>query len=213
MAFRNEPFPECLSQGTTMEPLWLVDVARNQTKQEYRFLRSDQAIYAFSAAINVRTLDALMGHTNHWHNMHGKEHSFPFRYPHDYKSCLPGPDHIPAQNDVLLGTGNGSNLVFPVRKAFVFGAYTYYHDGILAKASTLLVEVNGVLKTSGVHYNYDATTGIITFTGGNAPGNGLLVKAGFEFYFKVRYDMDSIKAVAAAHNAGSVPTIPLLEVL
>jgi len=69
--------------------------------------------------------------------------------------------------DVAAGTGDGSTL-------------TFFYPGRQSDAGTEVVKVDGTTKTVVTHYNMtfpsDANKrGQITFTGGNAPGNGLAV--------------------------------------
>ena len=76
----------------------------------------------------------------------------------------------------------------------------------------MTVAVDGVTKTSGVHFNVDPATGIVTFTGGNIPPMGDAVTAGFEFDVPVRFDTDKLEINLSLIEAGSIPNVPLVEI-
>ena len=56
----------------------------------------------------------------------------------------------------------------------------------------------------------NATTGIVTFD--VAPGNSVLVTAGFEFDVPVRFDTDRLDVTWDLDRLGSIASIPLVEV-
>ena len=59
-------------------------------------------------------------------------------------------------------------------------------------------------------WSLDATTGTVTFT--TAPGNGVIVRAGFEFDVPVRFDTDMLDVTLDIERLGSITSIPLLEI-
>lgn len=113
-----------------------------------------------------------------------------------------------------IGIGDGVNLVFQVTKN--------YPDAILPllrritrPTSPLSVFVDGVLKTAGSHYNINYATGVITFTGGNAPPNTKVVTVTGEFSVPVRFDTDRLPIIlthAAGEGAVQTGSIPIIEV-
>jgi len=56
----------------------------------------------------------------------------------------------------------------------------------------------------------DTTTGTLTFT--RAPDVGAELRAGFEFDVPVRFDTDLVQVSVASFKAGSLPSVPVLEV-
>ncbi|MDR4308895.1 DUF2460 domain-containing protein [Chelatococcus sambhunathii] len=46
----------------------------------------------------------------------------------------------------------------------------------------------------------------------HAPGEGEAVAAGFQFDTPVRFDTDHLEVDLAAFEAGSVPSVPLVEI-
>lgn len=213
MSFRNQLLPGVISSGADATPMFQVDIARAKSGKEKRVARRDEALRKFTCPINIRNLDDIHTLMSHFQAMEGPFYSFPFLDRLDFKSVAPEAANIPTATDVLLGTGDGTTATFQLRKGYTSGSYTKYRTILLPKSGTLLVSVAGVTKTETTHYTVDYTTGIITFTGGNIPTTGQLVKAGYYFYCKVRYDTNDLQAVIEAYRAGSVPTIPLIEVL
>ena len=57
-----------------------------------------------------------------------------------------------------------------------------------------IVKIDSAIKTEGTHFTLSDTTGIINWAGGTSPvgtlGAGEVVTANYQFYFRVRFDMD-----------------------
>lgn len=85
-----------------------------------------------------------------------------------------------------FGTGDGSNLVFQLLK--VFGGFT---EPAWAINNLEAVYVDGNVADPTT-YSVNASTGIVTFIGGSAPGNGAVLTADFSFYFWVHFSEDTI---------------------
>jgi uncharacterized protein (TIGR02217 family) len=90
-------------------------------------------------------------------------------------------------------TGDGSTLIFQLMITRTVGSVSGSKKVMHPKTGTVEVYVNGVLKTEGVHYGVGSNTGIVTFTDGNAPPNGQLVSAAFEYYTPVRFMSDEVE--------------------
>jgi len=75
-------------------------------------------------------------------------------------------------------------------------------------AGSVRVALNGVEQMSG--WSVDTTTGIVSFT--LAPGNAVIVRAGFEFDVPVRFDSDQLDVTLDIERLGSITSIPLLEI-
>lgn len=212
MTFRNQPLPGTISAGADASPIWQIDIARSKSGYEKRVARRSQALRKFTVPLNIRTLDDLHTVLSHFEAMNGPYYSFPFLDRLDFKSTPPEATNIPTSTDCLIGTGDGTTAAFQLVKVYTSGSFTQIRDIQLPDTGTLLVSVNGVLKTETTHYTVDYATGIITFTGGNIPSGGQLVKAGFKFHCKVRYDSNDLQVTIEAYRAGSIPHIALIEV-
>jgi len=212
MAFRNVPLPGNVSAGSDATPTFQVDIARAVSGNETRVGRRTNALRRFSVPINLVGIDDVYAVITHFEIMEGPLHSFPYKDRLDFKSCAPDPINVPSSTDVTLGTGDGATASFQCRKIYSTGGYDRYRTIYLPKQGTLLVAVDTVLKTETTHYTVNYETGVVTFTGGNIPTAGQAVTAGFEFYCKVRYDMNDLQAVIETYRAGGTPSIALIEV-
>jgi len=94
----------------------------------------------------------------------------------------------------------------------VSGAVTHVRTVTLPVSGTINMWVNGVLKTSGVDYNINHITGVVTFT---APvTNGHAVEWSGEFHVKCRFGDAADEALAASLDGwdlGGIGQIPIIE--
>jgi len=111
----------------------------------------------------------------------------------------------------IIGTGTGALATFQIVKVYEPGTYEYSRLILRPVTGTLLVYVNAVLKTETTHYTVDYTTGIITFTGGNIPANGLTVAVICEFDIPVRFVQEKLVIRVTWEDAMEVPSIPVIE--
>jgi len=80
-----------------------------------------------------------------------------------------------------IGTGDGVEDEFQLIETLTVGGTTRDINRYDIVAASVSVWVATVLKTEGVHYNVNYTTGLVTFTGGNIPG-AVAVEAAFTYY-------------------------------
>jgi len=205
MAFIETPrFPEDISYGSTGGAGWSTDVLILKSGYESRNANWQQMRYKYNAAMGVRDntqLDDLI----HWFNaMQGRQHGFRFKDWTDYTSSELGiaTSHL----DQLIGTGNASATTFQVTKKYIQGSQSRTRTILKLVSGTMKVALNDVLQSSGYTVNYN--TGIITFS--SAPGNGVTVKAGYEFDVPVRFDIDQLSISIEHYQTGSL-SVPLIE--
>ena len=70
----------------------------------------------------------------------------------------------------------------------------------------VVVKVDGVV----VEHETDPLSGIVTLA--EAPAEGAMVTASFEFDVPVRFDVDRLDIELSSFDAAEVPSIPLIEV-
>lgn len=209
MAFLEYQFPCKISQGSTAGPERRTEIVTLGSGYEERNSRWADSRRSYNAGYGVKTINELYEVIAFFEETRGKLHGFRWKDFTDYKSCPP--ETAVSQLDQVIGTGNGTNLVFQLRKKYGTGADPWYRDIKKPVTGTIKVAVGGVLKTEGTHYTVSYTTGIVTFTAGNAPANGVQVTAGFEFDVPVRFDTDKLEINLSAFKHGSV-TIPIIEI-
>lgn len=104
-----------------------------------------------------------------------------------------------------IGTGTGALTTFQIGRV-LGGAFEPVFD-INNTPNAPKIYLNSTLQSSG--YTISAT-GLITFT--SAPGNGVLVKADFYYYWRVRFAMDDLEFTNFVHDWWEVKKVTLRQV-
>ncbi len=107
----------------------------------------------------------------------------------------------------VLGYTDGTTTTFQLIKNYTSGGRTYVRNilkPIMASvtdfqgnplANTVVIRINGSVKTLGTDYTVDETSGIVTFTTAPAAGSPpYAVTADFEFHYPVRFVSDELAA-------------------
>lgn len=108
--------------------------------------------------------------------------------------------------DSPIGTGDGSNKIFKLKKRYTIGGNTYDRRCYKTVTGTITTKVNGVPNAA---FTVDHTTGTLTYT--SAPANGHAVTASFQFDVPVRFDTDELSLVPEDWDQGSVSELPVVE--
>lgn len=107
-----------------------------------------------------------------------------------------------------IGAGDAIETDFQAYKRYQ--SDIWFHDRTLTRivTGTSRVFLGGVEQGSG--WTMDDTTGILSFS--VAPGDTIDVGLICEFDVPVRFDMDELNINMATFEAGSIPSIPLVEI-
>ena len=135
----------------------------------------------------------------------GRLNGFRFRDPVDFRSCAPGGDVSAA--DQLIGTGDGETAAFQLVKRYDSGGQSYARTIRKPVAGSVVVACDGVAVDEPA---VDFATGIVTLA--EAPADGAIVTAGFEFDTPVRFDADRLDMALVGHGAVRVVRAPLVEI-
>lgn len=106
-----------------------------------------------------------------------------------------------------MGAGDGETARFPLRKTYGAAFDPYRRPILKPVAGTVRVAVADVETAA---FTLDASGGAIVLDA--APPEGAAVTAGFAFDVPVRFDTDRLDVELAAFEAGSAPSIPLVEI-
>lgn len=155
----------------------------------------------------VRTLDQMHELIAFFEARRGKLHGFRFRDPFDAKSCAPSV--TPAPGDQLLGEGDGVRVSFALLKRYGDGVTAYVRPIAKPVVGSVLVAVDGA-PLAPSEFGVDSESGIVTLN--VAPGEGVVVSAGFVFDTPVRFDIDRLDLAIDGFGAGHAVAIPLIEV-
>jgi uncharacterized protein (TIGR02217 family) len=143
----------------------------------------------------------------------GALHGFRLKDHNDFTSNDDGVT-TGSDQDVLIGTGNGSQTQFQLVKKYTSGLVTITRNIRKPVAATVKIWVNGVLKTEGVDYTVDTTTGVVTMA--VAPTAGHAVEASFEFDVPVRFDSEVDRRFLVRRDdveEGSISSLPCMEIV
>lgn len=210
MAFHEVLFPVDISLGATGGPERRTEIVAMASGGEERNAVWANSRRRYDAGYGVKSANDLHAIIEFFEARNARLHGFRFRDWTDRKSCAPLSSAT--MSDQIIGTGNGATAAFQLVKTYASGGSTWTRTINKPVAGTVLVSVNGVARTPVTHFNVDAATGIVTFTGGNIPANGHVVRAGYEFDVPVRFDTDRL-AISLEHvRAGDISAIPLVEI-
>ena len=162
-------------------------------------------MYSFDVSYGLKSISDVYDLLEFFNSVRGMGHSFRFKDPIDYKSCAPG--GTVASTDVIIGTGDASEVDFQLKKIYATGSLSA--DRYITKpiAGTVVVSLDDVPQGSG--WTVDTTTGIVTFS--SPPGGSVVVKAGFEFHVPCRFDTDHLPVGIETPDIGEVQSIKVIE--
>lgn len=205
-AFHEVQFPTDISKGSSGGPERVTDIVELVSGFEERNAAMANSRRTYDAGLGLRNVDDLHDVIEFWEARFGQLYGFRWKDWADYKSCKTA--RQVAYSDQQIGVGDGSNKAFQLVKNYVSGSSGYARQIRKPVAGTVKVGVDGANQSSG--WTVDTTTGIITFT--SAPGDGLVVTAGYEFDVPVRFDASKLTISIDAFNHGSVPSIAIKEI-
>ena len=206
MAFHEVRFPDNISRGARGGPERRTQIVELASGDEERNASWASSRRRYDVAYGIRRADDLAVVVAFFEARNGRLHGFRYKDWADYKSGLPS--QAITATDQQIGTGTGSLKTFQLAKRYVSGAQSWTRTIAKPVAGTVRVALGMVEQMSG--WTVDTTTGVVTFT--IAPGNGVVVRAGFEFDVPVRFDTDVLDVTLDIERLGSITSIPLMEI-
>ncbi|HEY4343440.1 MAG TPA: DUF2460 domain-containing protein [Parvibaculum sp.] len=210
MTFHEIRFPVEIAFGATGGPERRTEIVTLGSGFEERNSPWADSRRRYNAGYGLASLDDVHEVIAFFEARHGRLHGFRWKDRADWKSCAPGASVT--ASDQIIGTGDGARVEFGLTKTYASGGVAYARAIAKPVAGTVRVAVGGVDKTPGTDFSIDAATGIVSFVDSEAPAADAVVTAGFEFDVPVRFDTDFLEINLAAFSAGSVPSIPIVEV-
>ena len=207
MAFHEVRLPARLAFGSTGGVERRTEVVTLGSGYERRSTPWAQGRRRYLVGANLRSLDDMAALTAFFEARRGKLYGFRFRDFADFKSCAPGAEISPFDQD--LGMGDGERVSFVLRK--LYGDGEHAADRRIAKPveGTVRISVgSGELLEDA--FEVDPTTGVVTLQ--SPPSAGVAVTAGFEFDVPVRFDADRVEVTLESFAAGRMGAVPLIEV-
>ncbi len=210
MNFHEVRFPTAISRGAQGGPERRTDVVVLGSGFEERNSRWADSRRSYNAGYGVASLDDLHQVIAFFEERRGRLYGFRWKDHGDWKSSPPSTE--PSPLDQVIGTGDGVTATFQLVKIYG-GAYAPWPRAIRKPvAGSVRVAAGGVVRSEGVHFAADPSTGVVTFFAGHIPASGLTITAGFEFDVPVRFDNDKLEVSLSGFNHGAIPNIPIIEV-
>jgi uncharacterized protein (TIGR02217 family) len=192
MAFDAVRLPVDIEQGAKGGPGFQTTVIQLSGGREQRNVDWSQQRCTFDIGYGIQSREDLQAVVDFFYSRQGKARGFLFKDWLDYTA-----------DGTRIGTGDGVTTVFPLVKT-----YGTYHRYIMkADSASLAVYKDDVLTTA---YSFNSTTAEITFS--VAPANGVALTADFTFDVPVRFDTDVLNVALTWEEAGSIPSIQLVEI-
>ncbi|SIR15680.1 TIGR02217 family protein [Rhizobium sp. RU20A] len=207
--FHEVRFPLRLALGASGGPVRRTDIVDLSNGRETRNRRWQDARRRYDAGSGLRSIDDLYAVVAFFEARAGQLYGFRFRDPVDYQSCAPGA--VPAAGDQVIGTGDGVRTAFQLAKTYGDAGGSTRREIVKPVADSVMVAVNGAVKVAS-SFTVNAATGVVTFLPGHVPAAGAVVTAGFVFDVPVRFDTDRIEVDLSRFKAGSIPSVPLVEI-
>ena len=209
-SFHEVQFPTNIALGSSGGPERRTEIVTLGSGHEQRNARWQNSRRRYDAGYGVKNLDDLYAIIAFFEERRGALFGFRFKDPLDWKSCPPM--QVPASNDQIIGTGDGSTALYQLVKTFGSGASSYARPIIKPVSGSLTIAVDGSAQFETTDYTIDHATGEITFQPGSIPTTGTSISAGYLFDVPVRFATDELRINLAAFEAGNIPSIPLVEI-
>lgn len=197
MAFHDVRFPLCIEIGAVGGPRFKTTVITLGSGREQRNIEWERVRGAWDVASGVKTKADMEAMIAFFYAREGRAHGFRFRDWNDYQIGT-------ADAPLLIGTGDGSEVEFPLVKRYTSGPY-YYARKITRPVSTTVA----VSSSPSIGYNVDYDTGLITFS--SPPDNGADIYAYGEFDVPVRFDMDELDITGLFDDVQHIGSIRIVE--
>lgn len=195
MAFDEVRLPEEVEKGAEGGPRFKTSILPLSSGHEKRNVDWVEARGDWDIGYGIQSIENLELVRDFFYARAGRARGFRFKDWSDYTGT--------AQN---IGTGDNATVAFQLRKQYTSGLVTYNRLIYKPVAGTVRIFLNGV-ETFG--FTVDTTTGIVTM--GVAPGAAVAITATYEFDVPVRFDTDHFRLSLEIFNAGSVPSLPVIE--
>jgi uncharacterized protein (TIGR02217 family) len=209
MGFHEVRFPTNIDYGSIGGPGYSTNIVETDSGREERIARWASARRRYNGAYGIRSFDDLYEVTEFYLARQGPANGFRFKDWLDFTSAVNGRGAV-TNLDQQIGVGDGTTTQFQLVKTYTSGPNSVSRNIEKPVSGSVVVAVDGVGTTS---FSVNTTTGIVTFN--SAPGNNLVVTAGFQFDVPVRFGAEVdlvLPSSIDSFDSGSIPDIPLIEV-
>lgn len=169
--------------------------------------RYSSPLHQYDVAYGLQTKAQVSALQTFFFARRGPAYGFRFQDFQDYTTAA---DHIsaPTSVDQNIDVGNGSTVQFQLVKNYNYSGLGFVRTITKPVAGTVSVALNGVTQATNL-YDVCLTSGRIWFA--TAPGNGVVITAGFQFDVPVRFLEDVTTMRYETQSSWVIESIPLLE--
>lgn len=205
-AFHDVLFPPDIALGSRGGPTRRTQIVELASGQERRTAKWASSRRRYDAGVGLKSATDLENVIAFFEARQGRRYAFRWRDPFDSRSSAPG--QMITAMDQVIGIGDGSTKSFDLVKTYQSGSETAARRILLPDVASLVVALDGAEQNASAFVWSAAHQ--IEFT--QAPAVGSVITAGFAFDVPARFDTDEL-SVALAPGGGTVPSIPIVEVL
>lgn len=200
--FREILFPICISYDAIGGPYWPTDVVRLKSGVEHRNQPWSHPVRKYSVDLTDHTKEDMLEFVEFWENQQGTEYGFRWKDWVDFTSGT-AYDKI-TDTDEEIGVGDGTETAFQLRKTYPGGSSRPIYKPV---HGTLLLSLDNVTFAGVAVYN--TVNGMVHFE--NAPGNGVVARAGFEYDMPVRFSDTSVGFDLRDFRRGNISSLDIEE--
>lgn len=205
-AFHDVLFPPDIALGSRGGPTRRTQIVELASGQERRTAKWSSSRRRYDAGVGLKNVTDLEEVVAFFEARQGRRYAFRWRDPFDSRSSAPG--QTIAATDQIIGTGDGTTRSFDLLKTYQSGAEKAVRRILLPDLASLVVALDGVEQDASA-FVWSAAHQVEL---AQAPAISSVITAGFAFDVPVRFDTDEL-SVALAPGGGTVPNIPVVEVL
>ena len=171
MNFHEIRFPTAISLGADGGPERRTDVVVLGSGYEERNARWANSRRSYNAGYGVKSLDDLHAVIAFFEERRGKLYGFRWKDHTDFKSGVP----LGAVTafDQAIGVGNGTAASFQLKKTYGSAHAPWVREVTKPVAGTVLVAVDGVVKSLGHAFQRQCGDGHRDIRAGGNPGGGV----------------------------------------
>lgn len=209
VGFHEDLFPINIDYGSQGGPGFSTSIVENDAGGEERVSRWSSARRRYNAAYGVKSFEDLSILLSFYMARLGPAYGFCWK---DWSDFTTGSKHYdpPSYDDVDIGVGDGTEVLFQLKKKYTSGLITRTRNLTKPVDGTVRVALDGVEQLSG--WSVNNTTGQVLFT--EAPAQDVVVSAGCEFYVPCRFERldDEVLSISIDSFEEGGTEVPIVEI-
>lgn len=197
MSFDDIRLPDTVEKGSNGGPRFKTTITTLANGFEQRNIDWSRVRHEYDISYGIGTKAVFREVLEFFFARVGRAYGFRFKDWSNFEATMEA-----------IGVGNGTQTKFQLVKAMGDAARAYSRIIQKPVAGTASFFVNGIEEPGAT---LDTTNGVVTFD--VAPANGAVIAWSGEFDVPVRFNTDKLDINLQYFDAGSVPRIPIVEIL